>query len=216
MESFDGARRRMVDNQLRTSGITDRRLLTAMGEVPRERFVPSDREALAYSDVAHPLAPGRMLAPPAPFARLVQLAEVSAGDRVLDVGAGTGYGAAVLARLATHVEALESDPRLAAEARATLGALGVGNLEVKQGPLTGDGLAGPYDVILLEGAVAEVPQPLLAALADGGQLVALIAAGGPAVATLYLRSGAEVAARHSFNTSMPPLVAARQPEAFVF
>ena len=97
MVDFAAARRKMVDNQLRTNNITDHRLLGAMGEVRREAFLPADRHALAYSDVVHGLGGDRFLGAPAPFAQLVQLAEVSAEDHVLDVGAGTGYGTAVLA-----------------------------------------------------------------------------------------------------------------------
>ena len=90
MADYANARLKMVDNQLRTSGVMDHRILTAMGAVRREAFLPADREALAYADVSHPLGGGRYLGAPAPFARLLQLAEITATDRALDVGAGTG------------------------------------------------------------------------------------------------------------------------------
>src|SRR3954463_10289763 len=109
MTDFAHARRTMVDNQLRTSGITDHRLLGAMGEVPRERFVPAARQTLEYIDEAKPLSATRKLGPPAPFARLVQLAAIQHSDRVLDVGCGTGYSAAVLGHLASEVVAVEDD-----------------------------------------------------------------------------------------------------------
>ena len=121
MTDFAAARKKMVENQLRTSSITDRRLLAVMAQLPREQFVPAERRDLAYIDEGHRLpaagAP-RYLAPPAPFARLVQLADIGSGDRVLDVGCGTGYSAAVLASLAAHVVATESELQLAAAARA--------------------------------------------------------------------------------------------------
>src|SRR5689334_23246723 len=134
MSDYGRARRMMVDNQLRTSGITDWRILAVMTEVPREQFVPQDRQAVAYSDTVLPIGSNRYLAAPAPFARLVQLATVGPADTVLDVGAGTGYSSAVLAGLAQKVTALESDADLAAAAKANLAALNLDNVTVVEGP----------------------------------------------------------------------------------
>lgn len=216
MTDFATARTRMVDNQLRTSTVTDHRLLSAMGAVPREAFVPAGRAALAYSDVAHPLGGGRYLAAPAPFAKLLQLAEIEHTDRILDVGAGTGYGAAVLARLGAEVTALESDAELAARARAALAAAGAANATVAEGSLDGAGLEREFDVIIVEGAVRSEPSELFPLLAEGGRLVALIGTGGSAVAHIFVRSGEEVAGRSEFNTSLPPLIAAAPAETFEF
>lgn len=217
MTDFATARLRMVDNQLRTSAVTDHRVLAAMGEVPREVFLPADREVLAYSDAVHPLGAGRYLAAPAPFARLLQLAEINATDRVLDVGAGTGYSTAVLARLGAEVTGLEPDPELAAKARANLAATGVTNAQVSSAGFDGAGLPpGHYDVILVEGAIDAEPESLFHLLAEGGRLVALIAAGGTAVAHVFVRSAGEVAGRGEFNTTLPPLVSAPRAESFVF
>jgi protein-L-isoaspartate(D-aspartate) O-methyltransferase len=212
MEDFTLARQRMVDNQLRTSNITDRRILGAMNEVARETFVPPSRRSLAYADMTQPLGHGRSLAEPAPFAKLVQLAGIGATDTVLDVGAGTGYGTAVLARLGAQVTALEAVPELAAEARANLASLP--NADVVEGPL-GEAVGGPYDVIVIEGAVDEAPSAFFAALKDGGRLVALVRGSGPAVAHLYVRSGSDVTTRAEFNTTLPPLPAPPR-DAFVF
>src|SRR5690606_7631564 len=121
------ARRTMVDNQLRTSGITDWRILDAMNRVPREKFVPDHQAALAYSDDELSLSGGRMQATPADFAKLVQLAEVGSQDVVLDVGCGTGYSTAVLALLANAVVALERDEALAGKANDILADLDIGN-----------------------------------------------------------------------------------------
>jgi protein-L-isoaspartate(D-aspartate) O-methyltransferase len=217
MIDFETARRYMVDNQLRTAGITDRRILGAMGAVPRERFVPGDRKAIAYVDTAHPLGGDRALGAPATVARLFQLAGIGEDDRVLDVGAGTGYSVAVLARLAGHVTGLERDAAMVATARANLAALGIGNADICEGPVDGAGLAaGPFDVIVLEGAVWRIPEPLLELLADGGRLVALVAGPGLAVAHLYVRAGNDVTFRQEFNSMLPPLVPGNRPQAFVF
>ena len=118
MTDFADARKKMVENQLQTSGITDRRLLAVMAQVPREIFVPEARRGLAYIDEAQPVSASdgtpRYIAPPAPFAKLVPLARVSDGDRVLDLGCASGYSAAVLAELADQVVAVESDAGLVA------------------------------------------------------------------------------------------------------
>jgi protein-L-isoaspartate(D-aspartate) O-methyltransferase len=221
MSDFAAARRKMVESQLQTSGITDRRLLTVMGQVPREIFVPEARRGLAYIDVAQaiPTSDGgrRFIAPPAPFAKLVQLAAIGDGDRVLDLGCATGYSAAVLAELAEHVVAVESDPGLVATARANLQSLGLENVTVVEGALE-DGAArhGPFDVIILEGMATEVPRRLFDQLAEEGRLVVLQQEGRAAAAHLYVRSGDDVAGRPEFNTSMPPLFAAKAPPSFVF
>ena len=217
MDDFETARRRMVNNQLRTSNVTDRRILTAMDEVPRERFVPEARQGLAYVDTVHDLGNGRALASPAPFAKLIQLAEIDHTDSVLDVGAGTGYSTAVLARLAARVTGLESDPGLAARARVLLADLGVANASIAEGGLDGAGQPrDSFDVIVLEGAVASQPASLFPLLKDGGRLVALLRRNGAGVAHVYVRSGSGVATRAEFNTALPALATAPREEAFVF
>jgi protein-L-isoaspartate(D-aspartate) O-methyltransferase len=217
MTDFAHARKIMVDNQLRTSGITDWRLLAAMGDVPREKFVPAVRQGLAYIDEALTIGTGRKLAAPAPFAKLVQLAEIEHGERVLDLGCGTGYSAAVLARLASHVVAVEADKPLAAHARAALAELGVTNVTLVDGPIASAGKAhGPYDVIILEGAVEQLPEGLLAQLKPEGRLVALIAPRGKvAVAHLFARSGKGIASSAAFDATLPRLQPAPDP-GFVF
>lgn len=214
MTDFDHARKVMVDNQLRTAGITDRRLLTAMGEVPREQFVPEVRRGLAYIDETIPVGSGRRLGAPAPFAKLIQLAEIDHTDHVLDLGCGTGYSAAVLARLAGTVVAVEADASLAALARKNLSGTGV---TVVEGAIETAGKSmAPYDVIVIEGVVAEVPDALFAQLKPEGRLVALVAAPGrPAVAHLFARSGKGIAALAAFDARLPPL-GAKPDDSFVF
>lgn len=219
MTDFAHARKQMVDNQLRTSAVTDRRVLAAMGEVPREEFIIGSRHGLAYIDEPLPLAgaPGRWLGSPAPFARLLQLAAVDPADHVLDLAAGNGYSSAVLARLAASVVAVESHAGLAGMARDTLGRLGVSNVTIEVGPIESAGAAkGPYDLIVIEGTVPEVPQALFSQLRAGGRLVALIGAGGrPAVAHLFAHSGKGIAARAEFDANLPP-IAAPGAGTFVF
>lgn len=221
MTDFAAARKKMVENQLQTSGITDRRLLAVMAQVPREIFVPEARRGLAYIDEAQPVSASdgtpRYIAPPAPFAKLVQLARVSDGDRVLDLGCASGYSAAVLAELADQVVAVESDAGLVATAEANLASLGLDNVTVIEGPVEiGAPKHGQFDVILLEGMTIGAPQHLFGQLAEDGRLVVLQKEGNAAVAHLYVRSGTDVAGRAEFNTTLPPLVAAKAPPAFVF
>lgn len=217
MIDYARARKTMVDNQLRTSGITDRRLLTAMGEVPREAFVPASRRELAYIDEAQPLNATRRLGPPAPFAKLIQLAAIEGTDRVLDLGCGTGYSSAVLARLAAEVVAVDEDQALADHAKKTLAEAGAGNVTVVSGSLSSAAKGkGPFDVIVLEGTVPELPDGLLAQLKPEGRLVALIApAGQVPVAHLFAKSGKGIASRADFDARLPPLVRAPDDQ-FVF
>lgn len=220
MTDFIVARKKMVENQLRTSGITDHRLLAVMAQVPREIFVPAERQGLAYIDDTHRLpsaGAARYLSAPAPFARLVQLASVGSTDTVLDVGCGTGYSTAVLASLAERVVELESDAALAVAARANLSALDLGNVTIVEGPLEAGAMTlGPYDVIVIEGAVEAVPDGLLEQLADGGRLVVLLRRGAAPSAHIYVRSGKDVASRAEFNTTLPPLPTAKSMSEFVF
>jgi protein-L-isoaspartate(D-aspartate) O-methyltransferase len=217
MLDFSDARLKMVDNQLRAGGVSDHRLLAAMGEVRRELFVPAERRDLAYADLVHPLGNGRYLGAPAPFAQVVQLAEVGHSDHVLVIGAGAGYGAAVLARIAVEVSGLEADAALASTAQANLAAEGAGQVRIVVGGFDGTSLVNRrFDAIIVEGTVDREPIHLFALLNDGGRLVALVQANGPATAMLYVKSGDEVTARSAFNASLPPLPSVSQPEVFAF
>lgn len=219
MVDFERARKAMVDNQLRTSNITDRRLLAVMGRVPRERFVPADRQSLAYIDEAHLLQADRTrraLSAPAPFAKLVQLASIQHTDKVLDLGCGTGYSTAVLAALADHVVGVDDQPDLVEKARDNLQTLGVGNATIMEAsPKIGAPGQEPFDAIVVEGVVDAVPDALFAQLAEGGRLVALIRRGATSVANLFVKSGNDVAGRPEFDASLPPLADAGGDE-FVF
>jgi len=206
----DAARQRtnMVENQILTSDVTDRRILQAMGALPRERFVPAAWTALAYMDEAVPLSvSGRMLMAPRVFAKLLQLAEIREGDRVLDVGSGSGYSTAALARIAKSVVGLECDARLAEEARLNIAALGLANANIVEGPLpAGAANDGPYDVIVLEGSIATSPEALLDELKDGGRLVAVARReGGLGKATIWRRLGRSYDEWTAFDAAAPKL-----------
>jgi protein-L-isoaspartate(D-aspartate) O-methyltransferase len=218
MTDFERARAFMVDNQLRTSGVTEHRLLASMAVVPRELFVAADRRAVAYVDDVQWLGEAgarRFMPPPALLGKLLQLAEITELDRVLDIGATTGYAAAVIAGYAASVTGLETDPALAGIARTNLDGLGLSNATVVAGDIAALG-GQQFDVILVEGTLEQVPDAFIAALKDGGRLVALVRAGGVAVANVFVRTGAGITARGEFNAALPLLQAAPTPEEFVF
>lgn len=210
---------KMVDGQVRTTDVTDTAILDAMLDLPREQFVPADRRLLAYMDEDIALAggAGRFLMRPSPFAKLVQLADIRAGDLVLDVGCGAGYSSAVLSRIAGFVVALESDAALAAEARERLAAVGCDNVSVVEGALpSGHAAQAPYDVIVIEGAVDDAPHGLIAQLKEGGRLVAVTGEGNSGRATLWIKEGGLVSSRAVFNAAVAPLAAFRREPAFQF
>jgi protein-L-isoaspartate(D-aspartate) O-methyltransferase len=192
-----------------------------MLELPRERFVPAERAALAYLDgdlaVSPAGRPARHLLEPMVLAKLVQALELEAGDRVLDVGCATGYSAALLARLAGEVVALEEDAELAAAARRALGELGLANVEVVTGPLRdGAPARGPYDAVLLQGAVEVVPEHLFAQLKDEGRLAAVVQSGPIGRAMLHVRAAGVVSRRPLFDAGAAPLPGFEAPRGFVF
>ncbi len=185
--NFEQMRRAMVASQLRTTGINDPRVLAAMGEVPRERFVPADRVPAAYADALVPLGNGRELNSPMSTGRILTEASPQDGERVLLIGAATGYTAAVLALLTSSVVAVEEDPRLLEVARAALAASPV---KLVEGPLTqGHAEGAPYDVIIIDGAVEFVPDALVAQLVDGGRVGLAILSQGVSQIALGRRAG---------------------------
>lgn len=218
MVDYAAARLNMVESQLRTNKVTNETVLDAFLAVPRERFVPPALHANAYVDDDVPLGNGRYLMEPMVLARLVQLATIGSGDSVLEIGAGTGYGTALLVRLARSVVAVESDPALAAQAVARLRELGAGNASIVQGPLTeGHAERAPYGVILLEGAAARIPEAITRQLAEGGRLVAVLQErAGMGQAVLMTRINGVVSRRAAFDAAVPLLPGFQREASFVF
>jgi len=211
----ESARFNMIEAQIRPADVTDQRVLAAMSAVPREKFVPGSARALAYADVPVQVAPGRYLLDPRSFAKLAQLAEIGPGDRILDIGPGTGYSSAVLARIGAEVVAVEQDAdlvRIASELLANV----VGKVEVVQGGLVeGAKSQGPFDVIFINGAIEQVPDTLLSQLAEGGRLVAVLK-DGQSRAWLFLKENGQVGRRPDFDSDVPVLAGFKKAMGFVF
>ncbi|MDX2308245.1 MAG: protein-L-isoaspartate O-methyltransferase [Hyphomicrobium sp.] len=214
-------RKNMVESQVRPSDVTDRRITLAMSSIAREAFVAPELRALAYSDAELPLGDGRtkgrQLLAPRTLAKMIQILSPDPSDIVLDVGCGTGYATAILSRLAMTVVALEEDQGLAQEATRVLQVQGFDNAAVVQGPLT-DGYPseGPYDRILVGGAVAEPPATLLGQLKDGGRLVAILASGGSSRAVTWTRIGTTYSESDGFDAVAPLLPGFAKSPGFVF
>lgn len=222
MIDFPKARRMMVDGQVRPNDVTDLRIIAAMLELPRERFVPPAKIDLAYLDLDLPLSQAtggaaRRMLKPMLLAKLIHAAQVRESDTVLDVGCTTGYGAAVLARLAHSVVALEEEQALADRARALLADVGTQNVSVVSGPLTaGWAPHAPYDVILLEGATEVEPRTLFPQLREGGRLLCVKGGSAAGKAMIYRRAGGDVSGWPLFDANAAVLPGFAATPAFVF
>jgi protein-L-isoaspartate(D-aspartate) O-methyltransferase len=185
--NFEHMRRAMVANTLRTTGVNDPRVLAAIGAVPRERFVPSERVPAAYADINVPLGGGRELNSPMSLGRILNELAPEEGERALVIGAATGYAAAVLDRMVGSVVAIEEDPRLIAMAQRALSGTRVKLFETQ---LTrGYPEGAPYDLILIDGAVEFIPQEIIDQLKDGGRIGAALLDQGITRIAIGRRSG---------------------------
>lgn len=217
MSGFATARQKMVDGQVRPSDVTDIRILDAMLAVPREAFVPDNKQALAYLDLDLEVGKGRYLIQPAVLAKLLQAADIRETDRVLVVGCASGYAAAVIAQFAAQVTATESDSALAAQAKDVLARIGCGNVTVRTAePADGDPASTPFDVIVLDGATEVTPDRLYGQLRGGGRLVGIFAMSQPARATLITCSHGDYGHRTLFDAAAPVLPGMNRVPAFVF
>lgn len=215
---FAAARANMVDCQLRTNKVRDALLLRAFETVPRELFVRDGQRSIAYVDEDLQVAPGRFLIEPMVLARLLQAAEIAPDDLVLEIGGGSGYVTAILAHLGATVVSLESDEDLAAAAAEAHTQLGIDNVLMVVGPLDqGYDKQAPYNVIVINGAVGEVPEAIANQLADGGRLVTVVRRdAGPGQAVLVERHGANVSHRVLFDAATPVLPEFAPAPGFVF
>ncbi len=218
MVDFATARLNMVESQSRTNKVTDPHLLDAFETTPRERFVPEPLRGIAYIDEDVALGGERFVMEPMVLARLLQAARPGPGDVALDLGCGSGYATAILSRLVATVVALEVDAALAAAANQTLEELEIDNAVVVEGRLAeGYPKQAPYNVILLNGAVSEVPLAIADQLAEGGRLVTVVSVGaGLGRATLMRRDSGVISSRILCDASVPVLPGFEAAPGFVF
>ena len=218
MADYSKARQNMVDCQLRTNKVVDEILVDRFATVPRELFVDPSVQSIAYVDEDITIGDGRYLMAPMVLAKVLQELAISPSEVVLDVGCGTGYSSAILSGLADTVVALEENNELATRANDLLTELAADNAIVVESPLNG-GYAkqGPYDVILIEGAVAEVPSDLTDQLVDGGRLAAIVNDGhGQGKAVLMIKRDGNISKRELFDATVPRLPGFEPRMGFVF
>jgi protein-L-isoaspartate(D-aspartate) O-methyltransferase len=207
VEDYGTLRASMVEFQLRRRGIEDERVLEAMGTVPRERFVPEGLRRRAYADSALPIGEGQTISQPWIVAAICQALRLGGGERVLEVGTGSGYSACVLARLVAEVLSVERQATLAETARRTIRELGVAGVEV----IVGDGSRGlperaPFDAIAVHASAPGPPRTLLDQLSEAGRLVAPIAGRGSDMLTVFERQGGEIVERRIGPCRFVPLL----------
>ncbi len=216
--NLEQARFNMIEQQIRPWNVLDDQVLHLLSVVKREDFVPLAHKALAFVDMEIPIGHGQRMLAPRLEARLLQDAAVQKHEKVLEIGAGSGYLTALLAHQAQRVIALEIQPELAAMARANLQKAGIHNAEVRQfDGAVGAAAEGPFDVIVLGGCVAEVPQNLLAQLKVGGRLLAIVGQEPVMRATIVNRTGeAEFSTSQPWDSAAPTLLNFPVPSPFRF
>jgi len=215
MTDFAARRRMMVDTQIRPADVTKYPIIDALLSVPREIFVPDALRDIAYAGEDLDLGGGRVLLEPRTLAKMLDALDIGADDLVMDVGSALGYSAAVAARLAQAVIAVEEDAAMAEEAQALLAEAGADNAVLHQGPLV-EGAAehGPYDVIIVEGGVEEVPAALLDQLKEGGRIACLFVEGAVGDVRIGYKSGGSLSWRFEFNAAAPVLPGFKKQHAF--
>lgn len=216
MTDFAARRTMMVDTQVRPSDVTKFPIIDAMLSVPREDFVPDAKREAAYMGENIDLGAGRVVLEPRTLAKMLDALDIQSDELVLDLGCGLGYSAAVLARLADFVVAVESDESMAADAQSKLSEFGADNVAVIQGePSEGNAKNGPYDVIIVQGAVEQVPEALLEQLKDGGRMTAIFADGKLGTVRIGYKMDGSIVWRHAFNAGAPVVSGFEAVRAFV-
>lgn len=215
MSDFALRRTMMVDTQVRPSDVTKFPIIDAMLSVAREEFVPAAQKEAAYMGENLDLGQGRVLLEPRTLAKLLDALSIGNHELVLDIGCAHGYSSAVIARMAEAVVAVESDEMMAAEAQESLLAAGADNVILQHGALAGGAPQhGPYDVILVQGGVAEVPASLSDQLKDGGRIGCLFMDGALGEVRIGYKRGDDISWRMSFNASAPVLEGFQRAVAF--
>jgi protein-L-isoaspartate(D-aspartate) O-methyltransferase len=204
MTDFAARRTMMVDTQVRPSDVTKFPIIDAMLSVPREVFVPREQAEAAYISENVPISPGRVVLEPRTLGKLLDALNIIGTELVLDIGAGYGYSSAVVARMAEAVIAVEEEESIASEAQTILSEQGADNVVLHTGPLT-DGAAqhGPYDVIMIQGGVEQVPDALIAQLKEGGRIGCVFMEGALGVVRIGYKIDGDVTWRFAFNASAP-------------
>jgi protein-L-isoaspartate(D-aspartate) O-methyltransferase len=215
MPDYAARRTTMVDTQVRPSDVTKFPIIKAMLEIPREAFVPVDQREVAYMGENLPIAPGRVMLAPRTLAKMLDALDVQPNELALDIGALRGYSSAVVARLAEAVVAVEEMEDHAHEAEAALAACGADNVAVIQGPLTeGAPKHGPYDVVLIQGGVEEVPQALVDQVKDGGRMICIFMEGALGACRMGYKHAGRMDWRYAFNAAAPVLPGFARTPAF--
>jgi protein-L-isoaspartate(D-aspartate) O-methyltransferase len=217
MSDYETRRITMVDTQVRPSDVTSFPIIDAMLSVPRERFVPLSMRDVAYAGRNLDLAPGRALIEPRTLALVLETLDIAPGELVLDIAPWLGYSSAVIARLAQAVVALEDDEARVTDAEAILAEIGADNVAVVSGRLA-DGAPqhGPYDVVVLEGAVETLPQAIADQVKDGGRICAIFMEGALGVCRVGYKINGTINWRYAFNASAPVLPGFEAAREFVF
>ncbi|MFC7705832.1 protein-L-isoaspartate O-methyltransferase [Plastorhodobacter daqingensis] len=217
MPDYAARRSKMVDHQIRPSDVTKFPIIDAMLTVPRELFVPDSKREMAYMGENLVYGLGRYLLEPRTFAKMLEVIDLQPSDLVLDIGCGLGYSTAVIARLAEAVVAIEEDEPLAAEAQAILSDQGVYSAAVVTAPLTeGAPQHGPYDAIIVEGAIEVFPDALAAQLKEGGRAVCLFMEDVLGVCRVGFKFDGKITWRDAFNASAPVLPGFEKHRSFTF
>jgi len=219
MPDFTTLRTMMVDTQVRPSDVTKFPIIDAMLDVPREDFVPDTARDVAYAGAPIEIAAHRVVLEARTFAKMLDALDIRQDELVLHVGAGLGYGSAILARLAEAVVALEEDEGLAAEAETALAEVGADNVAVINGPLAqGHAKNAPYDVIVVDGGVAKLPTEIVSQLKPGGRIAAIFMSAGDVLGEMRIgvKTAGSVSWRMDFNATAPLLPGFEEDIAFEF